>query len=275
MVGCARRAGKAHRHRPLVRRLPQRARGMPGHDRARVPRAGRQALGQPLPADHDRRPGARRGRRWPMRSGSRPGPASSADPWAACAPWNGRSRTPTGWRRPIVVACGAAATGEQVGLYSTQIAAVTSDRHWRGGDYHGAPPGCGPHVGLGLARRMGQVSYRSEIELETRFGRSGSVGRAVRRRVLPRAPRRQARAALRRRDLRRPDRRNDVPGRRARARRRRAGATAGARSGHCGRHRQRQALPAAAAKGNGAVARCRAACRVQPVRARRLPDRVG
>jgi len=72
----------------------------------------------------------------------------------------------------IVVACGAAATGEQVGLYSTQIAAVTSDRHWRGGDYHGAPPGGGPDVGLGLARRMGHVSYRSELELETRFGRS-------------------------------------------------------------------------------------------------------
>jgi homoserine O-acetyltransferase len=71
----------------------------------------------------------------------------------------------------VVLACGAAATAEQIGLYTTQIAAIEADPRWAGGDYHDAPPGHGPHVGMGLARRMGQVSYRSETELEGRFDR--------------------------------------------------------------------------------------------------------
>lgn len=70
----------------------------------------------------------------------------------------------------ILLACGAAATGEQVALYSTHIAAIEADPGWCGGDYHDAPPGRGPHGGLGLARRIGQVGYRSERELDSRFG---------------------------------------------------------------------------------------------------------
>jgi homoserine O-acetyltransferase/O-succinyltransferase len=70
-----------------------------------------------------------------------------------------------------VVASTAAASGEQIALCSTQLHAVRTDPRWRGGDYHDAPPGEGPHVGLGLARRIAQVSYRSEAELQARFGR--------------------------------------------------------------------------------------------------------
>lgn len=33
-------------------------------------------------------------------------------------------------------------------------------------------PGHGPHTGLGLARRLAQVTYRTEAELQARFGRS-------------------------------------------------------------------------------------------------------
>ncbi|OHV29550.1 homoserine O-acetyltransferase [Parafrankia soli] len=73
-------------------------------------------------------------------------------------------------RRAVVIACGAAATAEQIALYATQLAMIRADPNWRGGDYHDRPPGAGPHVGLGLARQMGQVSYRSERELAHRFG---------------------------------------------------------------------------------------------------------
>ncbi|WP_217699244.1 MULTISPECIES: homoserine O-acetyltransferase [Protofrankia] len=79
-------------------------------------------------------------------------------------------RYPDRVARAVVVACGAAATAEQIALYSTQIAAITADPGWRGGDYHHRPAGAGPHAGMGLARRMAQVSYRSERELAGRFG---------------------------------------------------------------------------------------------------------
>ncbi|SBW27279.1 Homoserine O-acetyltransferase [Candidatus Protofrankia californiensis] len=79
-------------------------------------------------------------------------------------------RYPDRVARAVVVACGVAATAEQIALYSTQIAAITSDPGWCGGDYHHRPVGAGPHAGMGLARRMAQVSYRSERELAGRFG---------------------------------------------------------------------------------------------------------
>jgi homoserine O-acetyltransferase len=74
--------------------------------------------------------------------------------------------------RLVVVACGAAATAEQIALCSVQAQAIRLDPGFRGGDYYGAAPGDGPERGLGLARRIGHMSYRSEIELDTRFGRA-------------------------------------------------------------------------------------------------------
>jgi homoserine O-acetyltransferase len=52
-----------------------------------------------------------------------------------------------------------------------QIRAITGDPEWRGGDYYDAPPGSGPHRGLAVARGLGQISYRTELELDDRFGR--------------------------------------------------------------------------------------------------------
>ncbi len=78
--------------------------------------------------------------------------------------------------RAIVVSVGASTTAEQIGLCSVQIRAVKSDPNWRGGDYYDAAAGNGPHVGLGIARGVGQVSYRSEIELDERFGREPQDG---------------------------------------------------------------------------------------------------
>jgi homoserine O-acetyltransferase len=71
-----------------------------------------------------------------------------------------------------VVAVGACASAEQIALCNVQIRAIKADPKWRGGDYYEAKPGDGPHVGMSIARGIGQVSYRSELELDARFGRA-------------------------------------------------------------------------------------------------------
>jgi homoserine O-acetyltransferase len=71
----------------------------------------------------------------------------------------------------LVVAAGAASTADEIGLYATQLLAIRGDQHWRGGDYHDAPAGFGPHRGMELARRIAHLSYRTETELDVRFGR--------------------------------------------------------------------------------------------------------
>jgi homoserine O-acetyltransferase len=73
--------------------------------------------------------------------------------------------------RAIVISVGAHATAEQIGLCNVQIRAIRADPKWRDGDYYDAEPGDGPHVGLSIARGIGQISYRSELELDARFGR--------------------------------------------------------------------------------------------------------
>jgi homoserine O-acetyltransferase/O-succinyltransferase len=71
----------------------------------------------------------------------------------------------------LVLAAPAAASAEQIALASPQLHAIRADPGWRGGDYYEAAPGTGPHLGLGIARRIAHVSYRSEPELARRFGR--------------------------------------------------------------------------------------------------------
>ncbi|MFE9433657.1 homoserine O-acetyltransferase [Streptomyces sp. NPDC006640] len=72
----------------------------------------------------------------------------------------------------LLLATTAAASAEQIAWADIQTRAIRSDPNWRGGDYHGAGPGRGPHAGLGLARRLAHVTYRSEPELAVRFGRA-------------------------------------------------------------------------------------------------------
>jgi homoserine O-acetyltransferase len=71
--------------------------------------------------------------------------------------------------RAVVLAVGAAATAEQIALCSLQARAIRADPLFAGGDYYDQP--AGPAVGMSIARGIGQVSYRSEYELEQRFGR--------------------------------------------------------------------------------------------------------
>lgn len=75
--------------------------------------------------------------------------------------------------RVIVLACGAAATAEQIALCAVQAQVIRADPNFRSGDYYSADP---PQTGLGVARRIGHISYRSEVELDARFGRQAQTG---------------------------------------------------------------------------------------------------
>ncbi|MFB7781807.1 homoserine O-acetyltransferase [Streptomyces vinaceus] len=76
----------------------------------------------------------------------------------------------------LLLACPAAAGAEQIAWASAQLHAIRADPHWRGGDYHDAGPGRGPHTGLGIARRIAHVTYRSAGELQSRFGHEAQEG---------------------------------------------------------------------------------------------------
>lgn len=71
--------------------------------------------------------------------------------------------------RLVVLAAGARATAEEIALCSLQIRAIEADQCFHGGDYYGG--GDCPWRGMSIARGIGQVSYRSEIEFDERFGR--------------------------------------------------------------------------------------------------------
>ncbi|TCK25372.1 homoserine O-acetyltransferase MetX [Pseudonocardia endophytica] len=71
--------------------------------------------------------------------------------------------------RLALLAGPAASSADQIGWANPQIEAIRSDPHWHGGDYYEASEG--PHRGLGIARRIAHLSYRSGYELATRFGR--------------------------------------------------------------------------------------------------------
>jgi homoserine O-acetyltransferase len=67
----------------------------------------------------------------------------------------------------LLLAVGARATADQIGTQTTQIAAIKSDPNWQGGDYHDT--GRKPDAGLTVARRFAHLTYRGELELDTRF----------------------------------------------------------------------------------------------------------
>jgi homoserine O-acetyltransferase len=67
----------------------------------------------------------------------------------------------------LFLASGAAATADQIGTQTTQQAAIRADPRWAGGDYAYADP---PVDGLGIARRIAHLTYRSAFELGERFG---------------------------------------------------------------------------------------------------------
>jgi len=76
-------------------------------------------------------------------------------------------------KRCAVVASCAASTAEQIAFSQAQVLAIRQDPHFAGGDYY---DGAAPAAGLGLARRIAHITYRSEAEMEQRFGRNVQPG---------------------------------------------------------------------------------------------------
>ncbi len=75
----------------------------------------------------------------------------------------------------LVLSAAAEAHADQIAWTRAQIAAITEDAAWNGGDYH-LSPGGGPRAGLGVARRIAHTTYRSAAELTSRFGRTAQQG---------------------------------------------------------------------------------------------------
>lgn len=79
-------------------------------------------------------------------------------------------------RTGLVLGTSAEVSGDQIGTHEAQVAAIRGDSGFRGGDYYDAPDGQGPHAGMGVARRIAHLTYRSADELDTRFGRAPQAG---------------------------------------------------------------------------------------------------
>ncbi|OBJ57045.1 homoserine O-acetyltransferase [Mycobacterium sp. 1423905.2] len=77
-------------------------------------------------------------------------------------------------RAGLLLAVGARATGDQIGTQTTQIAAIKADPNWQGGDYYDT--GRSPDDGLRIARRIAHLTYRGELELDTRFANKSQHG---------------------------------------------------------------------------------------------------
>jgi homoserine O-acetyltransferase len=63
----------------------------------------------------------------------------------------------------------AVATGDQIGIWTTEIHVIKADPNFHGGDYYEKV--FGPIEGMGIARKIAHLSYRTEYEMDTRFGR--------------------------------------------------------------------------------------------------------
>jgi homoserine O-acetyltransferase len=85
-------------------------------------------------------------------------------------------RHPERVRGGLVLGSTAAVTADQIGTHATQIAAIELDPAFRGGDFYDEADGVGPHLGMGIARRIAHLTYRSETELDLRFGRDAQDG---------------------------------------------------------------------------------------------------
>ncbi|GAB2749796.1 homoserine O-acetyltransferase [Terrabacter koreensis] len=76
--------------------------------------------------------------------------------------------------RCIVLASTAYATADQIAWCQPQLLAIRNDPDFAGGDYYAGDRR--PDAGLGLARRIAHITYRTETELDERFGREAQLG---------------------------------------------------------------------------------------------------
>ncbi len=80
--------------------------------------------------------------------------------------------------RLAVLSAPPVTTADQVAHNSLQVATIQMDPRFHGGQYYDAGDGDGPHRGLSLARRAAMLSYRSDTELNQRFGRTWQSGKS-------------------------------------------------------------------------------------------------
>ncbi len=71
----------------------------------------------------------------------------------------------------VLLATAASASAFQIAWSAVGRRAIVVDPRWNNGDYYDALPGEGPHEGLGTARAIAQIHYRSGPVYEERFGR--------------------------------------------------------------------------------------------------------
>ncbi|GAA2479911.1 homoserine O-acetyltransferase MetX [Terrabacter carboxydivorans] len=76
--------------------------------------------------------------------------------------------------RCIVLASTPSATADQIAWCQPQLLAIRQDPDFAGGDYYAGDRR--PDAGLGLARRIAHITYRTESELDERFGRAAQLG---------------------------------------------------------------------------------------------------
>ena len=72
-------------------------------------------------------------------------------------------------RAICTIGSSAVATGDQIGSASIQIRAIKADPNFNNGDYY--EKNNGPVEGMGIARRIAHLTYRTEYEMDIRFGR--------------------------------------------------------------------------------------------------------
>ncbi|WP_418908666.1 homoserine O-acetyltransferase MetX [Glutamicibacter endophyticus] len=73
-------------------------------------------------------------------------------------------------RNLVVMAATGQSTAEQIAFAQVQIESIRQDPYFAQGDYYANA--VGPDAGLGIARKLAHITYRSEAELEHRFGRT-------------------------------------------------------------------------------------------------------
>jgi homoserine O-acetyltransferase len=71
-------------------------------------------------------------------------------------------------RRSIAIATCGYFSGDQIAWSVPQLAAIRADGNYRGGDYYDGEP---PLAGMAVAREIAHTTYRSALELDTRFNR--------------------------------------------------------------------------------------------------------
>ena len=80
-------------------------------------------------------------------------------------------------RAAIGIATCGYASADMIGWTVPQLAAIRNDPDFAGGDYYG---GSWPFNGMAVARQIAHLTYRSEHELNTRFGREAQPGEDLR-----------------------------------------------------------------------------------------------